>query len=197
MTHNLSPWKELDMIRWIHATSLLVTAIAVFAFVALPGCDTGKGAKKDDNNKVKDKDKGKDKDDHEHGEIGPHGGPIIEWPPLHAEFTADHANKMAIVYILDKDAKKAPSEEASRFSKVELIVTSEKPNIKLELAHDAKKSGPGGHVFTGTHEFLAKPTAFKGHVSAILDEKSKKPAPTPFGNDFEYDPAKLGAEKKK
>ena len=42
------------MFRWIHATSLVVTAIALFGFVAGPGCQPPKGK---DSNTPKEKEK--------------------------------------------------------------------------------------------------------------------------------------------
>jgi hypothetical protein len=181
------------MIRWMHATSLLVTALALFAFVAGPGCTPPKDKGAD---KQKDKEKGKepekDKAAHEHGDFGPHHGPLADWADVfHGEFTADHANKMAVVYILDDKAKKAPDVDAARFSKVKLVIPSEK--ITLDLTHDAKKSGPDGIAFTGTHDFFAKATPFKGNLSAVVDANDKKKEKR-YSDDFEYDPKK--SEKK-
>ena len=59
--------------------------------IAAPGCTTPKmdpGPSKD-KDKGKDKDKDNKKDDHEHGEIGPHGGAIVEWDPYHGELMVD------------------------------------------------------------------------------------------------------------
>lgn len=176
------------MYRWIHATSFILTAIALFGFVAGPGCQPQKG------NAPKDKEKAKEKE-HDHGEVGPHGGPLADWDDkYHGEFTADHANKMVIVYILDDKAKKAPDLEPSRITKVKLNIPSEK--IELDLLHDAKKSGPDGIVYTGTHDFFATAKAFKGDLSMIVDE-GKKGAEKRYPNTINYDPSKSGGEKKK
>ena len=185
------------MMRWIRLSMCLVTT-SLIVLIALPGCTP-----KNDPSKVKDKEKDKDKDKtkdkdkekpHDHAETGPHGGPLADWDDVyHAEFTADNAAKMVVVYILDEKAKKAPAVEASRFSKVKLAIPSEK--ITLELTHDAKKSGEHGIVYTGTHDFFTKATAFKGNLSAVVDEKDQKKA-KPYSNDFEFDPKKHSGEKK-
>ncbi len=185
------------MFRWIHATSFLFTALALFAFVAAPGCQPTK-KKEPDKEKQKEKESAKEKgkDEHDHGEFGPHGGPLAEWSEVyHAEFTADHPNKMVIVYILDDKAKKAPDVEASRFTKVKLHIPSDK--LDIMLSHDAKKSGSDGIAFTGTHDFIGKAAAFKGNLSATVTAKDKKEKDAPYAGDFEYDPAKKAPEKKK
>jgi maltose-binding protein MalE len=191
MIDPLSPPKEYLMFRWIHATSFLVTSLALFAFVGAPGCTPPKDANKQkekEKEKQKEKEKEKDKAAHEHSDVGPHGGPLADWADVfHGEFTADPANKMVVVYILDDKAKYAPDVEPSRFSKVKLNIPSEK--ISLELTHDAKKSGKDGIAFTATHDFFGKPTAFKGNLSVVVDENDKAKTKR-FSDDFEYDPKK-------
>lgn len=156
--------------------------------IALPGCNSGTPDKQDKQAKKEGK------DEHEHGETGPHGGPLAEWDNVyHAEFTADHGAKQAIVYIHDDKAKKAPQVEASRFTKVRLTITSVKPPIVIELTHDAKKSGPDGIAFVGTHDELAKTTGFKGNLSGLRDEKSKDEKR--YSNDFEYEGVKDSKDK--
>jgi hypothetical protein len=180
------------MFRWIHATSLVITAIALFGFVAGPGCQPPKGK---DSNTPKEKEKDKDKEKHDHGEYGPHGGALADWDDkYHGEVTPDTANKMVIVYILDDKAKKAPDLEASRISKLKLVIAAEK--VDLDLTHDAKKSGPEGIVYTGAHDFFANAKAFKGNLSMVVDE-GKKGAEKRFTDEFDYDPKKAAPEKKK
>ena len=73
------------------------TLLAAGAFAA--GCHDGlKTGKPDTAAKTED-----------HPDRGPHGGALAEWgeEEYHAEFTADHANKQATIYILDGTAKKA------------------------------------------------------------------------------------------
>ncbi len=170
------------MIRWIYL-SFCWTALALPLFIAVPGCTTGK------KHDAKDPDKGKHAD--EHGETGPHGGPLAEWEEFHAEFTVDHPTKLVAVYILDDKAKRAPEVEAAKFTKVKLKIVGEKPEVAVDLTHDAKKSGKDGIAFTGTHEFFGKERAFEGTVSAIFDGKAK------LENNFKYEPKKDAGDKKK
>ena len=177
------------MIGWIRWTTFIVTVAAISAFVALPGCTTG--AKKDADkakDKDKEKDKGKDKKDHDHPTHGKHGGVLIEWDPYHAELTIDHAQKMAVVYVVDDDISKAADFEPSRLSKVTLSIPAEK--ITLELKHDAKKSGPTGLVYTGQHDFFAKEAKFSGEVSGILADTDKKKDAKGLAGEFTYEPKK-------
>src|SRR5882672_8747223 len=130
--------------------------IALFTFIALPGCQPGKGAKKEDPKK----DKG-----HDHDETGPHGGPLAEWEDIyHAEFTVDHAKKQVVVYILDDKAKAAPKIDAGKITKVKLNVKDIKPPLQIDLTHDAQLSGDKGIAFTATHDHFQKPADVKGNI---------------------------------
>jgi hypothetical protein len=175
------------MFRWIHATSFVITAIALFGFVAGPGCQPTKGK---DQKVAKEKEKDKHDD---HDEIGPHGGPLAEWPPYHAEFTSDPATKTVVVYVLDETTKKAADLEPSRISKVKLVIAGEK--VDLDLAHDAKKSGPTGIAYTGTHDFFGKDTSFSGNLSMMVDE-GKKGVEKRFTDELKYAPKKAEEKKK-
>jgi hypothetical protein len=163
------------MNRWLRVSALVVIA-GLFAFVAAPGCD--KGAKKGDTGQAKDKEKGKE---HDHGETGPHGGPLAEWADIyHAEFTVDHAKKQVVVYILDDKAKAAPKIDAAKISKVKLTILDTKPLLQLDLTHDAKLSGEKGIAFTVTDDYFSKATDFKGNIKGVVE------GTPPFSGDFTY-----------
>jgi hypothetical protein len=162
------------MNRWIALPSCLLLG-GILMFVALPGC------------KEKDPAKPKEqkKDGHEHGDSGPHGGPLAEWDDIyHAEFTVDHKNKQVTVYILDDKAKAAPKIDPATITKVTLTVIGSKPEIKIELKHDAKGTDEKGIAFTGTHEHFSKSGELKLNISGNVGDKP------PFSGDVTYKPAK-------
>jgi maltose-binding protein MalE len=181
------------MFRWIQATSFLVFALAAITLVAGPGCTPPKNKEQPKAKDAADKDKAKDKHDHE--EYGPHGGPLADWDDkFHGEVTLDNASKMVIVYVLDGKAEKAPDIDASRITKMKLVIPADK--VELDLMHDAKKSGKEGIVFTGAHDFFAKSGSFTGNLSMVVDE-GKKNVEKRYTDEFKYDPAEVEKRKKK
>jgi hypothetical protein len=62
-------------------------------------------------------------------------------------------------------------------------ITSAKPEVVIELKHDAKLSGDKMTVLVGTHEVLAKKADLKGNIKGNVDGK-------PFSGDFEYEAKK-------
>src|SRR5262245_14797286 len=184
------------MFRWIQATSFLMFALAALTLVAGPGCTPPKNKEQQKADGAKDKGaaKDKDKDKHDHEEYGPHGGPLADWDDkFHGEVTLDSASKMVIVYVLDGKAKFAPDIDASRITKMKLVITADK--VELDLMHDAKKSGKEGIVFTGTHDFFAKSGSFTGNLSMVVDE-GKKNVEKRYTDEFKYDPAEVAKRKK-
>jgi hypothetical protein len=168
------------MKRMIQLTSCL-GCVALLSFVFLSGCTPAKQAGKDAPAKAKDA--ADEKKPHaDHAEVGPHGGPLIEWDDAyHAEFTVDHTHKTAVVFILDDKAKLAPKIDAAKITNVILTVTSVKPFVTVNLTHDAKRSDEKGIAFTSTHDFFAKATGFQGSVDGTVDGKK-------FGDTFTYKP---------
>jgi len=160
------------MNRWIRLTSCLCIGL-LLVFAALPGC----------NRKAPDKTKEKE-NEHVHPESGPHGGPFAEWDDFyHAEFTVDHSAKEVTVYILDDKVKKAPKVDPAKITKVTLTVIGSKPEIKIELKHDEKRTDEKGIAFTGTHEQFSKSGELKLNISGDVDNKH-------YSGDVTYKPAK-------
>lgn len=185
------------MIRWIRWTSFLATVAMIAVLVTLPACTTGN--KKQDGDKTKEKDKHAhdDKGKHKHPEKGPRGGPLADWDDkYHGELIVEHDSKTAIVYLLDELADESPTVEPGRFTKMKLTITSEKPPITVDLAHDAKRSGKEGIAYVGTHDFFAKEVEFEVTVSGTLDEKKGAKADQ-YNDSIKYDPKKVAAAKKK
>jgi hypothetical protein len=159
------------MNRWINLGSL-VCLFALTCFVALTGCNTGKtdkGGKSGDNAK---------KTEHDHGEEGPHGGPLADWDDYHGEFIVDAGKNQVIIYILDDKAKAAPKVDVAKITDVKLTILEAKP-ITIELKHDPKLSSKDGIAFTGEHEKFAKPEGMKVNIAAKVDGK-------PYSNPVTY-----------
>jgi hypothetical protein len=172
------------MFRWTNLTACLC-ALTLLALGAITGCDKGKPGITTRVQKENEKEKEKGKD-HDHDEVGPHNGPIAEWDEIyHAEFTVDHPAKTVTVYILDDKVKGTPKVDVSKITDVKLTVVGSKPLIQLELKHDPKLSADKGYAFTGTHDYFAKPTDFKGNISGKVDK--------PHSGDFEYKAPKKAA----
>ncbi|MCI0643028.1 MAG: hypothetical protein L0Y72_06850 [Gemmataceae bacterium] len=128
---------------------------------------------------------GKKGEDHdEHGDEGPHGGALAEWGEheYHAEFTVDHKEKKATVYILDKSAKKASPIEVESIT---LTIENVKPKVTVQLKADPDAGDPKGKSsrFTGTHDALAKEMEFKGEISGTVGK-------TPYAGTFDEKPHK-------
>lgn len=73
------------------------------------------------------------------------------------------------------------------------MITGEK--VDLDLTHDAKKSGPLGIAYTGTHDFFGKDSSFSGNLSMVVDE-GKKGVEKRFAGDVNYPPKKAEEKKK-
>jgi len=159
------------MFRSVQIGTFLCFA-SLLVFVALPGCEKKTPAPAKDST-AKGGDKGKDdKKDHDHGETGPHGGPLAEWDDIyHAEFTLDPANKTAVVYILDDKAKAAPKIEPDKITKVKVSIIGTKPLVQVDLKHDAKLSSEKGIAFTGTHDNFGKNEDMKLDISGNVNDK--------------------------
>jgi YHS domain-containing protein len=175
--------KEYRMKRMIRFSSCL-GFILLLSLALVAGCTPPKTGGKDGAPVTKGGAKEKDAKPHDHSDVGPHGGTLVEWDDTyHAEFTLDHANKTATIYILDDKAKLAPKIDAGKITKVLLTITSVKPFIEVNLTHDAKLSSEKGIVFTGTNDYFAKTTEFKGQLDGTVDGKT-------FGGPLNYKPSK-------
>jgi hypothetical protein len=121
-----------------------------------------------------------DKQVHEHQGGGSHQGVLVEWgkDEYHAEFVVDHSEQEATVYVLDGEAKKAPSIKPDKISDMVLNISNLVPPLSVELKYDAKRSNNNGIVFTATHKQLGIIKEYKGSISAMINGK-------PYAGDFE------------
>lgn len=117
--------------------------------------------------------------EHEHQGEGPHHGILVEWgeDQYHAEVVFNHADKEVVVYLLDGEAKAAPTLEPAKISNITVNINNVTPPFAIELAYDSKKSNAKGMAFEGRDDRLAKATTIQGSVSG-------KVAGTPFTGDF-------------
>ena len=123
------------------------------------------------------------KDDHGHKHAGhgagPHEGTLADWGggKYHVEFTVDHGQKRATVYILDGKAKKAVPIDAETIT---LVLKNVQPPANVTLKADPQKDDPKGMAsrFVGQHDALAKEMEFKGEISAKVGDK-------PYTGEFE------------
>jgi hypothetical protein len=118
-------------------------------------------------------------DAHDHGEP-PHGGTLVEWGAgeYHPEFTVDHDQQRATVYILGRAARTdAPIAATS------LLLTLESPAVQIELTAEPQARDPAGKSsrFVATHEALANVQEFSGTISGVVGE-------TPYSGDFKEKP---------
>lgn len=176
------------------AAWMIIPAFLAFVTLGSIGCGKGQDAKKDkDGQQVKadKKDQGKkdkdDEDDHPHE--GPHGGALAEWGEheYHAEFTVNHKEMKATVYILDKSAKKAAPIEAES-----ITLKIEKPKLVLILKAEPEKDDPKGKSsrFSGVHKDLAKEMEFEGEISGKVGK-------TPYAGRFAEEEHEHKKEKQK
>jgi hypothetical protein len=116
---------------------------------------------------------------HDHPDEGPHGGALAEWgdEEYHAEFTVDHKEKKATVYILDGEVKNPVPIEAESIT---LTISNVTPPATITLKADPQKDDPKGKAsrFSGTHDSLGEEKAFKGTIQGKIGDK-------PYEDDFE------------
>ncbi|GAA4442823.1 hypothetical protein [Bremerella cremea] len=121
--------------------------------------------------------------DHDHGEEGhghapgPHGGTLADWGggTFHVEFTVDHAQKQATVYILGGDEKTPSPIDAES-----VLLTIQDPAMQIDLAPQPLADDPAGEAsrFVGTNEGLATVKEYAGTLSAAVDS-------TPYAGNFQ------------
>ena len=99
---------------------------------------------------------------------GPHDGTIVDWGggKFHVEFTVDHDNKEATVYILGKDEKTPTPIDAS-----EITLTIKEPSLTTMLKAVPQDGDPEGTSsrFVGTDEGLATVREYEGTLSGVVD----------------------------
>lgn len=162
--------------------SLLALSVLLLSLSLLPGCGSqptsgGKGGPR-----VKAKG---DAEDHDHGP-GPHGGTILDFGKWHAEFTVNHKNKEATVYILDGDAKKAVP---IALDKAMLSIKTPQFQVELKAAPDTGDPEGKSSRYVGKHDNLGKEQEFEGTLSGLVDGKQ-------YTGDFKEEPEGKKEEKK-
>ena len=121
------------------------------------------------------------KNGHDHDDVGPHQGALVEWgEEYHLEFTVDHAKKQATVYVLDENVEKPspiPTETLT------LVIENDKTPVEIELKADPDKDDPKGKSskFVAVHDVLGKEIEFKGRIRGVVNEK-------PYDNSFAEKP---------
>jgi hypothetical protein len=123
--------------------------------------------------------------DHEHAHshgAGPHGGAITDWGggAYHVEFTVDHDQKEATVYILGGDEKTPVPIKAQS---IHLTITD--PPTEMDLAAQPLEGEPEGTSsrFVGMHDTIGVVREFAGTISGEIEG-------TPYTGDFKEEPAK-------
>ncbi len=116
---------------------------------------------------------------HGHGG-GPHGGTIAEWgdEDYHVEFTVDHDQRKATVFILGPDAK-SPTPIAAE----NVLLSIREPMFSIDLQPaplDGESPGKASR-FTGRNDQLGKVQEFAGTISAEVGG-------TPYAGDFSEQP---------
>ncbi|MCG6156369.1 hypothetical protein [Rubinisphaera margarita] len=112
---------------------------------------------------------------HSHGE-GPHGGTVADWGggTYHVEFTVDHDEKSATVYVLGED-QKTPVPVAAE--SVLLNIKDPAFQVTLEPAPLNGETDGKASRFTGKHESLGIVREFAGTISAEVEG-------TPYAGNF-------------
>jgi hypothetical protein len=155
--------------NWTRCAALL-GALALLG----AGCSGKSEPAKDADKRAGDKKDagGKDQEGDDHPDEGPHGGALAEWDHdrYHAEFTVDHKEKKATVYILDRKAKKAVPIDAQT---VTVSLANVKPPAVITLKADPQEDDPKGKSsrFSGTHDALGKEMEFEGEISGKVGDK--------------------------
>lgn len=121
--------------------------------------------------------------DHGHGhDGGPHGGTVADWGggKYHVEFTVDHDQQTATVYILGGDAKTAAPLAAKDG---ELLLSIREPAFEVSLKAAPLEGEAAGKAsrYTGKHASLGKVQEFAGSIIGEIDG-------TPYSGDFKEEP---------
>lgn len=103
---------------------------------------------------------------HEHG-TGPHGGAVGDFGKNHhIEFTVDHGEREATIYILGSDVKTAAPIKAEK-----LTLAIADPPFTVELKAARQASDPPGTAsrFVAKHEKFGTVQEFAGKVTGVVD----------------------------
>lgn len=145
------------MIRFL----LLVAASLVFAGCGSP--DAGAPVAED----AHDHDHDHAHDDHGHGELGPHGGAIIELGDNHAELVHDDAAGTVTVYILDGAAAENVPVDATEAT---INVTVGDKGDQFKLAASPMEGEPDGKSsrFVSSDALLGKAIDLEGAAAVFV-----------------------------
>lgn len=113
---------------------------------------------------------------HSHGE-GPNGGEVADWGggKYHVEFTVNHDEQEATVYVLGSDAQSQAPIETEK-----LLLSISDPSFQVDLmpAPLEGESDAMSSRFVGEHEKLGVVQEFAGTISGEVEG-------TPYAGDFQ------------
>ena len=114
-----------------------------------------------------------------HG-AGPHEGTLADWGggKYHVEFTVDHNQQEATVFILGDDEKTPAPIQAAE---VQLSISD--PVLQVTLKAAPQEGDPEGSAsrFVGNHESLGVVQEYAGTITGVVDG-------TPYAGDFKEEP---------
>ncbi len=120
---------------------------------------------------------------HSHG-AGPHDGTVADWGggKYHVEFTVDHNQQEATVYILGGDGKTPSPIKAE-----EIQLSIKDPSMQVVLKAARQKGDPEGSAsrFVGIHESLGVVKEYEGTITGVIDD-------TPYTGKFKEEPHSHG-----
>ncbi len=121
-----------------------------------------------------------------HG-AGPHGGAVADWGggKFHVEFTVDHDEQEATIYVLGDDEKTPTPVKAET-----LLLSISDPKFQVELTPaplDGEEAGLCSR-FVGKDKKLGVVQEFAGSISAEVDG-------TPYAGNFQEEPPGVNGSK--
>ena len=150
------------------------------------GCQSSKETEPSSHTEA-EHDHGHGEGQHDHGAeghgghaAGPHDGTVADWGggKYHVEFTVNHDQQQATVYILGSDEKTPVPIDAES---IELSIKDPVMQVTLDAA--PQESDPEGKAsrFVGTDEKLGVVQEYAGTMSGVVDG-------TPYSGDFKEEP---------
>ncbi len=116
---------------------------------------------------------------HSHG-AGPHDGTLADWGggKYHVEFTVNHDQQEATVYILGGDEKTPAPIQAAE---IQLSITE--PALQVALKAVPQEGDPQGSAsrFVGNHAGLGVVREYAGTITGVIEG-------TPYSGDFHEEP---------
>lgn len=161
------------------ASLVVCTTITLVAGCGKPPAPTAPSAESQPAPAAKSADTEHGHEHNGHG-AGPHEGTLADWGggKFHVEFTVDHDQKTATVYILGSDEKTASPVKADK-----LLLSINDPKFQVDLVPtplDGEADGLASR-FVGQHENLGIVQEFAGTISGAVDG-------TPYVGDFKEEP---------